>query len=286
MGSEKLTNLFLILAVILVIIGIPYLLYTLGTFIEINYFGYINNWWIVLLFTIILLAIFILGGINLDKNMGYFFLFLFTISFFILGFRLGVKPNIDMESYALLLDKEKEIDQLDSLLINLENKSLEEQDSKNTNFKNHEIIFFDAGHSEISDFNQQKITAFVSNLENCRLNIYGYSDDSGNRSYNKDISNERAQNVADFVKSINHQNNTINEVSGFGDEHQLVENKDEISRSKNRRVSIEIVSEIDEAAEASRKKIRDEIDKNRAIIKNIKVQRDSLMNIISQGTEE
>ncbi len=286
MGGEKFKNLFLILAVILIIIGIPYLLYTLGTFIEINYFGYINNWWIVLLFIIVLLTIFIVGGISLDKNMGYFFLILFTISFFILGFRLGVKPTLDMESYALLLDKEQEIDQLDSILINLENKNLEEQGSQNSNFKNHEIIFFDAGHSELSDFNQNKITTFISNLENCQLNIYGYSDDSGNRSYNMDISKERAQKVADFVKSINHQSNTINEVNGFGDNYQLVENKDEISRSKNRRVTIEIVSKIDEAAKASRKKARDEINKNRAIIKNLKAERDSLMNIIFQNVEE
>jgi outer membrane protein OmpA-like peptidoglycan-associated protein len=292
MGNEKFKNLFLILIVILIIISIPYLLYSLGTFIEINYFGYINNWWVVLLFIIVLISVFILGGINLEKNMSYFFLVLFTTSFFILGFRLGVKPTLDLESYALLLDKEKEIDHLDSILLKLENdfaqledKSLEEQIPQNPDFKNHEIIFFNPGSSELSAFNKLRITAFVSTLEKCKLNINGYTDGSGNRSFNMDISNERAQNVADFIKSIDQQNNTINTVAGFGDDHQLVENNNEMSRSKNRRVTIEIVGKIDGAAKARRKKIRDEINKNRADIINIKVEKDSLRKIIYQNVE-
>jgi outer membrane protein OmpA-like peptidoglycan-associated protein len=293
MGTEKFKNLFLILIVILVIISIPYLLFTLGTLIEINYFGYINNWWVVLLFIVVLIAIFILGGINFEKKMGHFFLLLFTISFFILGFRLGVKPALDVEAYGLLLDKAKEIDQLDSVLLKLENdfeqledQRLKEQTIQSPDFKNYEIIFFNPGRAEVSDFNQLRIKAFVVTLENCKLNINGYSDDSGNSASNLEISKERAQHVADFIASINQETNQINAVTGFGDDHQLVENRNEMSRSKNRRVTIEIVGKTDEEAKAQRKKIRDEIDKNRADLENIKEERDSLMEVIFENVAE
>ena len=292
MGSEKFKNLFLILILILVIIGIPYLLYTLGTHIKIDYFGHLNNWWIVLLFIILLITVFVLGGIDLEKNMGYFFLLFFTIPFFILGFRLGDKPTFDSESYALLLDKEQKIDRLDSIRLKLENdlaqiedKRLEEQALQSPAFKNHEIVFFESGSAILSSFNKRRITAFVSTLENCLLNVYGYTDSIGSNASNMDISNKRAQNVADFIQSIEQQNNTINTITGFGADHQLVRNTNEISHSINRRVTIEIVGKNDETVKALRKRIRDEINKNRAGIKKIYVERDSLRRIIYQTSE-
>ena len=293
MGNKKSNNLFLVLILMLILIGIPYLLYTIGSFVEINYFGYINNWWVVLLFIFVLISIFILGEINFEKNMVYFFLLFFTIPFFILGMRLGVKSTLDSESYALLLDKEQEINHLDSILLKLENdfaqleiESQKEQAHKSLAFKNHEIIFFNSGSAKLSDFNKERIKAFISSLENCKLNVKGYTDAIGNRPSNKDISDERARNVADFIKSIDQHNNRINEVVSFGAEHQLVENSNEISRSKNRRVTIEIVGKIDEETKAMEKKIQDEINKIREDRKNSKMERDSLMKLIFQGVEE
>jgi outer membrane protein OmpA-like peptidoglycan-associated protein len=293
MSIEKFKNLFLILIVILIVISIPYLIYSLGTLVEIDYFGYINNWWIVLLFVIVLISIFVLAGINFEKKMGLFFLTLFTVSFFILGMRIGVQPNLDMESYALLLNKEQEINQLDSIQLVLENDFEQLEDDwmaehapHGPEFKTHEIIFFDAGSAKLSDYNQLRVTAFISILENCKLNVNGYSDNSGDSSSNMDISTERAQNVADFIQSMNQQNNTINKVTGFGANKQLVHNSNEITRSKNRRVTIEIVGKTDGDATAQRKKIQDEMDKNRADIKNVKLERDSLMDVIFKNVEE
>ena len=290
MSIEKLKNLGLILIVILILIGVPYLLYTLGSLIEINYFGYINNWWLVLLFLLTLIAYYVLRGLDFEKKMGPFFLMLFTCSFFILGIRFGVKSNIDMESYQFLVEKEQQIDQLDDSLVLLENELIafnsndsEEQTSQNSHFKNHEIIFFKPDNAELSEYNKDKITAFVSNLDNCTLNINGYSDDSGIKSSNLEISMKRAQHVADFIGSIKQQNIIINKVVGFGDEHELVENKNEMARSKNRRVTIEIVGG---ANEVRAKKIQDEINKNRAEINNLKVERDSLRVLIFPEIEE
>ncbi len=292
MGNKKFKNLLLILILILIVIGIPYLLYTLGTFIEINYFGYLNNWWVVLLFVLVLISIFILGGIDLEKNMSNFLLLFFTIPFFILGIRFGVKPTIDLESYALLLDKEQEINRLDSILsklvddlAQLKDKNLKEQVPQDPAVKNHEIIFFASGSSKLSNFNELRIREFVSTLENCKLHIKGYTDGLGTNEFNKNISNKRAQNVASFIKSINLGNNTITMVTGFGDDYKLVENRNEVSRSKNRRVTIEVVEKIDAEAEALRKNIWNEIHKSRENIKNVKVERDSLRRIIYQNVE-
>lgn len=290
MSIEKLKNLGLILIVIFILIGLPYLLYTLGSFIQINYFGYINNWWLVLLFVLLLIAYYVLRGLDFEKKMGPFFLLLFTCSFFILGMRFGVKSNIDMESYQLLVEKEQQIDQLDDALVLLENELIaynsngsEEQTSQNFHFKNHEIIFFKPDNAELSEYNKERITSFVSKLGNCKLNINGYSDDSGIKSSNLEISMKRAQHVADFIGSIKQQKIIINKVVGFGDAYELVDNKNEIARSKNRRVTIEIVGG---ANEVRAKKIQDEINKNRAEINSLRVERDSLRILIFPVIEE
>lgn len=290
MGKDKFKNLFLILVIALIIIGVPYLLYSLGTLIEIDYFGYINNWWVVLLFILLLIASFILGSMSLEKNMASFFLILFTVPLFILGIRFGTPPGLDMESYGLLIDKEREIDQVDSVLSSLENDLMQLEItgagmpfSQNGDFKNHEIIFFEPGSTQLSDYNKNRITAFVTRFDKAKLNISGYSDDSGNEAFNLDVSKERAQQVADFILSLNHQNNTVNGVTGFGDNHQLVENRNEMARSKNRRVTIEIVGS---TTERKQKEILEAITQNRDELQKLKLERESLRKLVYRGVEE
>lgn len=283
MKDDKFKNLLLILGLTLIIIGIPYLLYTLGSFIEINYFGYLNNWWVVLLFILTLITVFIFGGIDLDKNISTFFLLFFTVPFFILGMRLGKVPSLDLDTYALLLDKEREVDRLDSILLELENefRTLEEDPQVESGLasKNHEIIFFSYGSSQLSEFNKEKITNFISNLSNCTLAIKGYTDGSGTKAANLDISKKRAQRVADFIQSINSKKHTISLVTGLGDEDKLVENKNESARSKNRRVTIEVISRID----SKKERIRKEMVKTRADLKSKKAERNRLKRLVNKS---
>lgn len=280
MENNRFKNLFLVLVVILFLIGIPYLLYTLGSLIQINSFGYINNWWIVLLFIVVLISVFILRRLNFDKYMAHFFLLLFTIPFFLLGIKLGTNSPIDMDSYALLVEKEKQIDQLDAERTNLENDLLQlgDQVAQSADFKTYELIFFDLNRAELSDYNKDRIRAFVSTQKNCILNVTGYSDDTGNKSTNIDISTKRANNVADYIKSINQQNHTINKVDGPGDNNELAANKDELSRAINRRVSIEIVGKTD--TELEKKRIHEDLTKTSHQLKVLKEQRDSLRTLI------
>lgn len=292
MGNEKIKNFSLILLLMLVVIGIPYLLYTLGSFLEINRFGYVNNWWVVLLFIVLLIAVFILGGIDLEKNLTYFFLLLFTVPFFILGIRLGDNSLFDFESYTLLQQKEQAIDQLDSIssvleaeLTSLTNQRLQDQGTQNPDFKNHEIIFFNSGSVQLSDFNKLKVKSFVANLENAILNIKGHTDGSGTKVSNATFSNKRAQNVADFVKSVLKENNTINLVKGLADEDKLVQNSNETNRSINRRVTIEIVGKNDAEKVARSKAIKNKLDSNKEQMDKLRSERDSLRKILQESLE-
>lgn len=278
MENNRFKNLFLVLVVILFLIGIPYLLYALGSLIQINSFGYINNWWIVLLFIVVLISVFILRRLNFDKYMGHFFLLLFTIPFFLLGIKLGTNSPIDMDSYALLVEKEKQIDQLDAERTNLENDlfNLENHATQNADFKRYELVFFEPNRAELSEYNKNKIKEFISTQENCILNVSGYSDDSGNESTNMEISTKRANNVADYIKTLNQQNQTINKVAGYGNNQELAANKNELSRAINRRVSIEIVGKTDTELE----KKRTHLTKTNHQLKVLKEQRDSLRTLI------
>lgn len=275
MENNRFKNLFLVLVVILFLIGIPYLLYALGSLIQINSFGYINNWWIVLLFIVVLISVFILRRLNFDKYMGHFFLLLLTIPFFLLGIKLGTNSPIDMDSYALLVEKEKQIDQLDTERTILENDllNLDNHAAQITDFKTYELIFFEPNRAELSEYNKNKIKEFISTQKNCILNVSGYSDDSGNESTNMEISTKRANNVADYIRSLNQ---TINKVAGYGNNQELAANKNELSRAINRRVSIEIVGKTDTELE----KKRTQLTKTNHQLKVLKEQRDSLRTLI------
>jgi outer membrane protein OmpA-like peptidoglycan-associated protein len=227
----------------------------------------------------LLIAVFVLGGINFEKNMGYFFLILLPISFFILGIKIGAKSNFNTEAYHLLLNKEQEINRLDDKLLLLENQftQLEEESLQGNSTKSYEIVFFENGSTELSDFNKKRIQAFVSKIEKCQLNVNGFTDETGIHSLNKDVSVKRAQNVANYIKSLNRPNITINKTKGFGDDNQLAEGKNEISRSKNRRATIEI---IDWVRTEQRKNLLNEIHNYRTEIQEIKIERDSLRKLI------
>jgi outer membrane protein OmpA-like peptidoglycan-associated protein len=210
--------------------------------------------------------------------MAHFFILLFTIPFFLLGIKLGAQYTIDSESYKMLVQKEVEIDQLEEERTQLTNDllHLENQATLNADFKRFELVFFEPNGAELSEYSKNKIKDFISTQENYILNVSGYSDDSGNESTNMEISTKRANNVADYIRSLNQQNQTINKVAGYGNNQELTANKNELSRAINRRVSIEIVGKTD--TELERK--RTQLTKTSHQIKVLKQERDSLRKLI------
>ncbi len=86
----------------------------------------------------------------------------------------------------------------------------------------------------------QKLVTALNNrsLRDYKFKIEGHTCDRGKASYNLNLSNKRAQNVADFL--INNSSLAAGqfEVAGYGESAPAVPNRDEQSRRKNRRVVI------------------------------------------------
>jgi outer membrane protein OmpA-like peptidoglycan-associated protein len=105
-------------------------------------------------------------------------------------------------------------------------------------------IFFDTGKS---DLKQES----VSELENIRklldgnpnliVQINGHTDNVGEATYNRALSQKRASSVVDYLVRNGVESNRLAAV-GFGEERPLVSNDDELGgREINRRTEIEII---------------------------------------------
>ena len=120
----------------------------------------------------------------------------------------------------------------------------------------------------------------MATIKNCKLNINGYTDASGDKAFNMNISKERAQHVADFIQATDQNKNTIVNITGYGDSHQLAENNNELSSSKNRRVTIEVIGKTDSA---EKNRIKSELNTTRAEIAELKAEKDSLRGLVFEG---
>jgi outer membrane protein OmpA-like peptidoglycan-associated protein len=101
-------------------------------------------------------------------------------------------------------------------------------------------VFFEFDSSEINSSGKQSIDSLFNNLKNVNIEfikIYGYTDSIGDKNYNLDLSNKRAE----TIKQILHDHNLsmfITEVKGFGDSFPIASNSEESGRIKNRRVEV------------------------------------------------
>lgn len=73
--------------------------------------------------------------------------------------------------------------------------------------------------------------------ENLRVVISGYADAVGDRDYNQDLSERRAQSVKDYLQYDRSDVADI-EVQGYGESNPVMENDSEYGRQQNRRVEI------------------------------------------------
>ena len=106
-----------------------------------------------------------------------------------------------------------------------------------------ENIYFDTDKSILKSTSFQSLD-YVVNMLNERKNILiridGYTDNVGDKNHNIQLSDDRAQSVANYLilKGIN---KNIISSKGFGADHPISSNSTEIGRAKNRRVVISIV---------------------------------------------
>ena len=106
-------------------------------------------------------------------------------------------------------------------------------------------VFFETDKYIISDSEKLKLKGFIESQDISTISsisIYGYCDDRGSISYNKILSQNRANTVKSFLVYNQLDNEKIVSSSGKGEVELNIQNKSEIDayRSKNRRVNISI----------------------------------------------
>lgn len=284
MLSQKLKNLRLVFLAALVLVGIPYLLMSIGSLVKIPYNGYISSWWLVLIFELGLISTFILRGIDLEKYMNLFLGLFLIVPFVLLGVQIGEKPTMNHALYEDLMDLEEELNALEEERLELQialtdlqadghQKVLDELADR----KNHEIIFFRTGSSTLNRYGKERIEAFMASIDHSMLNIHGYADAMGSDTSNLSLSLRRAQSVADYIATLDTKNNQIIAVKGFGSDYPLDSYAQQSANSINRRVSIEIVGKSTPATKQDDSKLRKKISaletEREALIEEIKALR-------------
>jgi len=104
-------------------------------------------------------------------------------------------------------------------------------------------IFFDYNKSNLKSESFPELNRlfnFVNNLKDYKLEIVGHSDNIGGKEFNKDLSQKRADQVAQYLIKKGINQNNIN-IIGSGSEKPIALNDNEENRSKNRRVEFKIL---------------------------------------------
>lgn len=138
-------------------------------------------------------------------------------------------------------NKEEEIKQgLDDLGITLE------KSDGNLFIKFNNDILFKKSSSELSPEGEAELDKFSEVLNkvkgNKALKVSGHTDNSGSRTFNLALSEERAKNVAFYLYKKGFEANKI-DYTGYADIKPLNDNLTEEERKANRRVTIEIITQ-------------------------------------------
>ena len=101
---------------------------------------------------------------------------------------------------------------------------------------------FETGGSTLSAEGKAEIAAMVAEFEGKTVDsvvIAGYTDDSGDASFNQDLSEKRAQAVKAELVANGANPDKITTV-GYGEENPIADNSTREGRAKNRRVEIKV----------------------------------------------
>ena len=110
-------------------------------------------------------------------------------------------------------------------------------------FLSEHTIYFDVNSITISEAQIDKINAileFVKGLDNIKLVVRGYSDNSSTSDYNLRLSEQRAQDAANYFISGDFPLNHII-IESYGEKNPVASNDTEAGRAKNRRVEFDII---------------------------------------------
>ncbi|MEY4876750.1 MAG: hypothetical protein RL708_1899 [Bacteroidota bacterium] len=112
----------------------------------------------------------------------------------------------------------------------------------NVNFASDSYVIPDTSQKHLND-----LIAYLLKHKKTKLQLYGYTDNKGNKDYNQALSTNRAENVMNYLLARNIIAKRI-KVEGFNFERPTADNESEQGRSRNRRVEI-ILNHDDEKKE-------------------------------------
>uniref|UniRef100_UPI003562B4F5 OmpA family protein n=1 Tax=Marinobacter sp. TaxID=50741 RepID=UPI003562B4F5 len=103
-------------------------------------------------------------------------------------------------------------------------------------------VLFDLNRAELKSSGEdtvERLAEFMSEYEERRVRVEGYTDSTGEASYNQGLSERRAEAVRDALMDMGISRDRI-ETRGFGEEYPVASNDSSAGRQQNRRVEIVI----------------------------------------------
>jgi outer membrane protein OmpA-like peptidoglycan-associated protein len=106
----------------------------------------------------------------------------------------------------------------------------------------HYLLYFISGTNDLTEASLELIPEVIRSIENRRstdISVVGHTDRVGSASYNRQLSLERAEAIAEMLisRGIDRQ---IIEITSHGEENPLVETPDDTAEPRNRRVEITV----------------------------------------------
>ena len=157
-----------------------------------------------------------------------------------------LKPQME---YALNVGKESYL--FHSENFNMKTGSIEKPFVINIQLQKPEIgkiielknVFFETDKFELkkeSRLELEKLTAFLKQNPNLKIEVSGHTDNTGNKQLNKTLSENRAKSVKDFLQTQGIEPSRM-QYKGYGETQPKASNDSEEGKQQNRRTEIKII---------------------------------------------
>lgn len=99
-------------------------------------------------------------------------------------------------------------------------------------------IYFEHNSYKLNEKSEKKLDSLAQLKNNLKFRIFGNCDSTGSITYNRTLSENRANAVSNYLKAKINKNIQLENVIGLGEEKQINNNSLEELRERNRRVDI------------------------------------------------
>lgn len=105
-----------------------------------------------------------------------------------------------------------------------------------------EDILFDVDQSALKPTAKKHLDEIIASINkrypNGKIGVFGFTDSTGSKDYNKELSEQRARSVSQYLSSTGQIDASRISVAGKGEKQPTATNATEAGRAKNRRVEI------------------------------------------------